>query len=267
MTTMRLLESTTTESSISMLSDEKRVNEMNEKDFLDLIIADDKTAEFALKTPYICQKLNAIVMPEHMQTFNNSCAAKGILKMMTDFNIIDKKHASRVIELAIYSKIWTEPGGQADPDKMVSFLLNQGFETTLVEITDRTQDLLNSVPEEIKFAYHAIKNNTQLIKKSVKDAHSIALDDNSILLLDICIHGTHIHVLHARNHQDEFVVSYPEQVENPNPTVAYKSFTDFYKNHASFTGLMFMVSRSKTDTPNYSFSDLLKTEVKPTGPL
>ncbi len=228
---------------LSLLKDEKQVNKLEQEQFLELITATEETTKFALSSPCIRKKLNELPIDESVQTFNYSCAAYCILKMLSDLKLIDKSECTRTKELEIYSQIWKRPGDVANPIKIYQFLEQLGLDVSITEIEKRIQAVLPVIPDEMKFTYSFIHDRKEL-KKASYDEKSIPTKDKSFLLIAVCEHGIHFHVMYAKCKDDKFIVFSPSAEETKHQA-EFHSFADFFTQNSQFTGLMYTISNPK----------------------
>lgn len=228
---------------LSILKDEKQVNELDLQHFLELITVNEDTVKFALSSPYIRKKLNELSIDENEQTFDYSCAAHCILRMLHDFKLIDKSEFTRAKELEIYQQIWESPGDIANPIKIYQYLSQQGIDVSIGEIEKRVKTILPAIPEEMKLAYSFIQSKKEL-KKTLYEEGSVLSKDKSYLLIAVCGHGIHFHILYAKCEDDKFIVFSPSS-EDTKHTAEFHSFADFVSQCPLFTGMMYAISNPK----------------------
>jgi len=138
----------TVEQIIILLSNAYIANALTGFLFTYLISSSDDAARFALNCPYIVERLNHIKLKPDTQTFENSCAARIILKILRECGIISAAEDTRSKELEIYSQIWDKPGKDACPQKIIEFVKSikkesvRKFNITSIEVADITQSLI-----------------------------------------------------------------------------------------------------------------------------
>lgn len=117
--------------------------------FSQLIVSSDELAQFALHNEIIKTKLNACRPTEDRQTFFASCAARSLMKMMHENNLLSDADYTRSKELEIYRQIWLAPGKPACPKKIIEFIRRvspaQHLNVICVEMTGITHQLLRDI--------------------------------------------------------------------------------------------------------------------------
>lgn len=119
------------------------------------------------------------------QLYIYSCAAHSIMKFLFASGKIDK--LSLLSELEIYSQIWLERGGRADPKKIKEYLEAQGIEVSLIEDEQLVAPLLHAQPN-LKTSYNYL--HSVFVKKH-QGFNDISFQPNSAMLL-IVQGGLHI---------------------------------------------------------------------------
>lgn len=229
---------------LSLLKDEKKLNKLDSQQFLELITATEETAKFSASSSNICKRLNELPIDDSVQTFDFSCAARCILKMLYDFKLIKKTEFTRARELEIYRQIWVSPGGIANPIKIFQFLAQLGLDVSITEVKNRIKDILPKIPDQMKLTYSFIQNTKELKKKSYEEEVFVPTKDKSFLLIAVCGHGTHFHVIYAKCKDNKFITFSPSS-EEPRHTEEFNSFADFFSKNPLFTGMMYTISNPK----------------------
>jgi hypothetical protein len=218
--------------------DEAAFNNLSDDDFLLKIVSSETIAQSVLQSISLKARLNKIAEKKESQIFPNSCTANCILKLLVDFNILEKSQCDGVKELEVYLLTWSKPGDVSDPQRIVSYLKSQGVDVSLVEVKERINAFLKVVPEEISASYQAIKKLTAFNSSAELDEKQVAEISDPGLLFSICVHGIHIHTLFGAKNETRYQVTFPAHGAKEE-RVDYASFQEFYKLTPSFTGLMF----------------------------
>jgi hypothetical protein len=132
-----------------LLANKDFVAKMQFTSFAQLIVSTDELAQLALHNEIIKTKLNGYKPTEDKQTFFASCAARSLMKMMQENDLLSDADYTRSKELEIYSQIWLAPGQPACPKKLIEFIrrvpLAQHLNVICVEMTDITHKLLRDM--------------------------------------------------------------------------------------------------------------------------
>lgn len=222
-----------------LLSNPDFVSMVNHKTFLSLIVTNDEIAIKTLNDPILKQKLDAIEPNIDTQTFENSCTARCIMKLMRDEKLLKEHEYTRSKELEIYREIWRGPDLTANSEKLISYLKKHNIETMAFELSEKAHEHLAGLgaPERATFTF--FKANVPGIQ-TIKDLSSLKETDfpNNTTMLLIVLGGKEFHTIFGKKVNDKFETVDPFNGDKKD----YSSFVDFANNEANFTGVYFKPS-------------------------
>lgn len=206
---------------------------LSKDEFLQYLVADEKLAEFALKSKLITERLNKLSLNNNKQLWQFSCVAHSLLILLHEFKIIDDVEFKPAKELEIYSKIWRTPGNIADIKKVIPFLSEQGFDTTPYIIKKYADPFLKNT-----FIANEFKSLEALKVEPFDETKSI--DTSSQYIAVIASEGD-LHMIYAKFKNGKLIVTNPDPMEDLITT--YNTLQDcFEKNQDQFAGVIFKVT-------------------------
>lgn len=116
----------------AILLNKDLVSLMTDNAIIQFAVYSETAANMVNDLPHLRSRLEAINVGVDKQTFTSSCAARTIMKLLLDTGLLPEKDYNAATELKIYKKIWTQPGGFADPMLLISLL--KAINTDLVGI-------------------------------------------------------------------------------------------------------------------------------------
>lgn len=213
------------------------------EDFKKYLISSEVIIESALKNNKIKDKINSLNSKLFQQTFLKSCTAVAIMMALVEFDCLRVQDCTPSKEAEIYSSIWSSPGKEADPHKVVRYLQKYKLPISCLVFTDITSKILNAEPS-LSFVYnHFLKVPTKIFKKNV---HWLLRNKNifnhsCFLIIKSNKNGT-LHTLFGQdiNEEEGFIVKDPGN----NSSELYDSFYDYIRLNKNFTGVVFYLGES-----------------------
>lgn len=212
---------------------------------MDFAVRSNANAKIILSNEQLKNKLNNINKSD-TQTFINSCAARAIMLFLRDINKLSPEECTRSKELEIYMQIWSAPGEEADPVKIMDFFNRNHIKVTGIDVCDISKKWLlreigHSKTNRLAQAYglfsvSAGKNITKHDSANEFD-EDIFSSDCEGLLATKSVNGVHIVLVNKSG--DKFCVTNPFDGSKN----YYASFDEFTRQDHDFLGVGYMMVR------------------------
>ncbi len=128
----------------TLLSNISFVNMLDDETFKKLSIISEKVTDFVLERKELRKHLDNIEPNVDSQTYENSCTARCIMKLLLELDYIKKSDYVRSKELEIHRGIWFKAGDFPTPETIVYYLSLYDMNITGISVNPFVKKILDN---------------------------------------------------------------------------------------------------------------------------